>query len=227
MRGLWLILMSFGCKPDKDTDALDTDVADTDVVATGTFELGDCDAVFSPVQPGETSSARVVLLNGDTVAHHLLSATTTAPFVATGSPVTIGPGSTYQFSTRFAPTTWGDFSATLEVVTDLGTWTCTLTGSAPSDLDGDGYAMIAAGGDDCDDADPDIHPGAYDQPYDGLDADCDGSDDFDQDGDGWEVKVFNPSPEAGGGDCDDVDATVHPGAADPVGGLDLDCDGTP
>lgn len=61
---------------------------------------------------------------------------------------------------------------------------------APSwyaDSDGDGYGGASitacdapegyvADGSDCDDADPWVHPGASDYPADGLDADCDGSD---------------------------------------------------
>jgi arylsulfatase A-like enzyme len=43
------------------------------------------------------------------------------------------------------------------------------------DFDGDGYAR-ALGGGDCDDRDPDVHPGALDLPGDGVDADCDGED---------------------------------------------------
>ncbi len=43
------------------------------------------------------------------------------------------------------------------------------------DFDGDGYAR-ALGGGDCDDSDPDVHPGALDLPGDGIDADCDGQD---------------------------------------------------
>ncbi|MBN2360189.1 MAG: putative metal-binding motif-containing protein [Deltaproteobacteria bacterium] len=53
----------------------------------------------------------------------------------------------------------------------------TDAGSADSgcpDLDGDGYgAGTCAGGTDCDDTDPDVHPGAIDFPDDGVDQDCD------------------------------------------------------
>ena len=227
MRGLWLLLPLLGCtKADGDTEVVDTDVVDTDV-ATGTLDLAACDTVFPPVQPGETSYATFKLFNHGTATRTILSVSATSPFGPASSEagVRIGGGAVYQFSASFQPTTWGDVTGTLEIVTDAKTWTCTLTGSAPSDVDGDGYVMVAAGGDDCDDTDATIHPNATDAPYDGVDADCDESNDFDGDHDGYESKVFNPSPEAGGGDCDDVDATVHPGAADPVGGLDLDCDG--
>jgi arylsulfatase A-like enzyme len=49
------------------------------------------------------------------------------------------------------------------------------TGRRALDFDGDGYAR-ALGGGDCDDRDPDVHPGALDLPGDGIDSDCDGQD---------------------------------------------------
>ena len=50
----------------------------------------------------------------------------------------------------------------------LTLWAC----SAPVDLDLDGVPE----GEDCDDADPFVYPGAPDDPGDGVDADCDGTD---------------------------------------------------
>ena len=44
------------------------------------------------------------------------------------------------------------------------------------DADGDGFLSEDSGGDDCDDTDPDVHPGADDPAGDGVDADCDGAD---------------------------------------------------
>jgi hypothetical protein len=46
----------------------------------------------------------------------------------------------------------------------------------PSDRDGDGFDSEAAGGDDCNDDDPAIRPGAPDPCGDGVDRDCDGFD---------------------------------------------------
>ncbi len=47
------------------------------------------------------------------------------------------------------------------------------------DGDGDGYQDIACGGDDCDDADPDVSPAAAEDCLNGVDDDCDGLVDFD------------------------------------------------
>lgn len=60
------------------------------------------------------------------------------------------------------------------------------------DLDGDGFSTCAG---DCDDTDANVYPGAVDAWYDGVDSNCDGADDFDQDGDGEQ--------DVSAGYCDD------------------------
>ena len=75
-------------------------------------------------------------------------------------------------------------------------------------------------GGDCDDTSRYVYPGAPDDWYDGVDADCAGNDDFDRDGDGY------ASDEHGGEDCDDRSAAVNPGATEEwYDGVDGDCAG--
>jgi hypothetical protein len=85
------------------------------------------------------------------------------------------------------------------------------------DADGDGLTEAEG---DCDDADAGVYPGAEDTPYDGVDADCAGDDDYDVDHDG------SRSADWGGTDCDDGDASVNPDAEETYyDGVDSDCDG--
>ena len=107
-----------------------------------------------------------------------------------------------------------------------------LAASIP-DADGDGHNKISMGGDDCDDADPDVHPGAPEY-CDGIDNNCNGIIDDntidcpegmvcfqlqciqpDNDGDGYPNDV----------DCDDSNPFVYPGAPELCDGFDNDCNG--
>lgn len=101
-------------------------------------------------------------------------------------------------------------------------WAITeLCGSC--DDDADGHSAAFCGGDDCDDAAPDAYPGAEEIWYDGIDEDCSGGSDYDQDGDGHESPA---SPEGSGDDCDDTNAAAYPGAEDVLyDGVDADCSG--
>ncbi len=105
------------------------------------------------------------------------------------------------------------------------------------DQDDDGFwaedyeqLVLAAGGEpldvpvgyegDCDDDDGSVNPGANETWYDGTDQDCDGSNDYDQDDDGYELDLY------GGEDCDDENAAVHPASEETwYDGIDQDCDG--
>ena len=90
-------------------------------------------------------------------------------------------------------------------------------GTQRYDDDGDGVSDYAG---DCDDADPELYPGAEEIAYDGVDQDCDGVDLVDVDEDGY------IGAEAGGDDCDDSQAGINPGATEWANDIDDDCDGT-
>ena len=87
----------------------------------------------------------------------------------------------------------------------------------PVDTDGDGVPDV----DDCDPYDASVYPGAP-ELADGLDNDCDGvvdegTDTFDDDGDGYSEDE---------GDCNDSNSSVNPGAVEVAdNGIDDDCDG--
>jgi len=132
-----------------------------------------------------------------------------------------------------------------------------------SDNDGDGYIdsssdgtcstynCIPTGssstpGNDCNDTNPAIKPGAT-ETCDGVDNDCDGSTDeggvcptltyySDNDGDGYidsnsdgTCSTYNCIPTGSsstpGNDCNDTNAAIHPGAIEVCDGVDNDCDG--
>ena len=80
----------------------------------------------------------------------------------------------------------------------------------------------------------DIYVGAEDRPYDGIDQNCDGLDDFDQDGDGFVPNAYVgvatlgllETGELPGGDCDDEDALRHPDTEEVCDGVINGCDAT-
>ena len=81
----------------------------------------------------------------------------------------------------------------------------------------EGSGALPAG--DCDDEADTTYPGASDDWYDGVDADCAEDDDYDHDGDGHQI-------DGVGDDCDDDDALAFPGAIETLeDGVDQDCDG--
>lgn len=121
---------------------------------------------------------------------------------------------------------------------------------ADRDADGHGDAATAVAcengvstSDDCDDTNAIVSPSAP-EVCNGLDDDCDALVDdadtvvdalpfySDGDGDGWgdedslvHACEVGPGAAIQAGDCDDADATIHPGAEEACNDIDRDCDG--
>ena len=113
---------------------------------------------------------------------------------------------------------------------------------ACEDADNDGHPAIYCGGDDCNDNDNSIYPGAVENTsaacQDGIDNDCDGNVDMndsdcmgvregvDMDLDGYCECPFCPpvyNCVFGGNDCNDLNENIHPGAVEVCNGVDDNC----
>ncbi|HLD45903.1 MAG TPA: MopE-related protein, partial [bacterium] len=85
------------------------------------------------------------------------------------------------------------------------------------DVDGDGYTTCEG---DCDDGSIAVHPEGTEICEDGIDQDCNGSDEIcaedDNDDDGYTED---------NGDCDDTNPAINPSATEVCDGVDNDCDG--
>lgn len=117
--------------------------------------------------------------------------------------------------------------------------------TSTDDADGDGHTASSAGGDDCDDADPAVHPGAVETCTTSFDDDCDSDSNdldatgctswyLDSDSDGYGTSSGQCTCSAAGdyraaasSDCDDNDAAINPGAVETCASSgDDDCDGS-
>lgn len=121
-----------------------------------------------------------------------------------------------------APADASRYPGAPEIVGDGIDQNCDGSDACYVDADGDGFGSdliqpaapgltclttdgVSPVGGDCDDDDDTRYPGAVEIWYDGIDQNCSGTSDFDQDGDGFDARDY------GGDDCDDLNGDVRPG----------------
>ncbi len=230
MRASLLVLLSLGLlvgcgtaevKVGNDSGGFDLDSGSDDTVVDGAIGVSPTEIDLGVLFVGQSASGTITVTNvgsgstdvtlsvlGGQAAAYTLDAYTSSPAAGASVPHTL----------TLTPTQWGDHgvSVLVEDAVSGGRVEVRVLAAVQEDLDGDGYGSVQSGGDDCNDADAAINTGATEVWYDGVDQDCAGDDDYDQDADGVTVDA----------DCDDLTASSYPGAPDDwYDGVDADCAG--
>jgi hypothetical protein len=172
-----------------------------------------CDAITNVYSLTAANSNLIQAINPpstgtlDIALDGVIVQTFTAPFAASAALNIANLDS--DGATHILTATFSDFSACSATTSFTAPASC-------SDADGDGFGFTA----DCNDADPNIYPGAQEICGNGLDDNCDNVLDdgcgTDVDGDGFDTTV----------DCNDNDATINPGATEVCAdGIDNNCNG--
>ena len=211
------LLVLAACSDSKVVTPDDSGVVDEPVSAI-VFEPAALD--FGTLLPGEAGAQAFLARNTGETAVELSFVVGTAEYSIGVTDLPLDGGAEGVVTVNFMAVTGGIFPDAVAVTdaegTEVGTVSLTATVDGAVDVDGDG--VLAAT--DCDDTNATVYPGAQDTWYDGIDSDCAGNDDFDQDGDGHQVT------SAGGDDCLDTDATAYTGATEVwYDGVDQDCAG--
>lgn len=185
---------------------------------------------FGDLLLGSLSTESIKIKNSGEVNLVVQSISALPPFTSpSGGGFELEPGAETNITIQFIPTSYQEVSGSLTIVSsdpNEPQLTVPILGATISDVDGDGFDTVDAGGDDCDDDDVNVYPGAPDEWYDGVDSNCQNDDDYDQDGDGYQTMVWNDDSGLGGGDCQDNNADMYPGAPDEwYDGVDSNCEG--
>ena len=187
---------------------------------------------FGDVSYGQNASESVTVENVGGADLTLTSIAATSPFTTSyTSSVVIGANSSQSLTVRYQPSEYADHTGVLTILCDdpdtgEASFEIPLYAHVITDEDGDGVDCEDAGGDDCDDDDAEVYPDAEEEWYDGTDQNCDGEDDYDQDGDFYQEISYNGKASNGGGDCNDANKDIYPGAPDDwYDTVDSTCDG--
>lgn len=190
--------------------------------------LGATEYDFGTLALGERVSTTITVGNHGTADLVISAVTVEAPFEVTPTALTVQGNSSSTITLTVATSDYDPHVGEIVIASndeDTPSATFTVSVATITDADGDGHALIAAGGDDCDDGNAGVNPDAVEIYYDDVDENCDGLSDWDQDLDGYETDTYNSDPDAGGGDCQDLNVEYHPGADDaPYDNRDTNCD---
>ena len=175
---------------------------------------------FGTLLPGEAGAQAFLARNTGEGAVELSFAVGTVDYSIGVTDLPLAGGAEGVVTVNFMAVTGGIFPDAVTVTdaagAEVGTVSLTATVDGAVDVDGDG--VLAAT--DCDDTNATVYPGAQDTWYDGIDSDCLGNDDYDQDADGQAAAAY------GGTDCNDEDAAIFAGATETwYDGIDQDCAG--
>jgi hypothetical protein len=181
---------------------------------------------FGEVEPDSFATLAVQVVNEGPAALPLSALAVAPPFSLETALGSLGAGQVLSLQVGFRPEREAPAAGSLALslggqpIGAVGLRGNDCEGGLPAAYDRDGDGVTTCAG-DCDDADPDVRPGALEQE-DGVDQDCDGRVDngtlaYDDDGDGKSERE---------GDCDDSDPSTGPHATErPGDGFDRDCDG--
>ncbi len=235
-------------------DVLAGPYSDGDVVLLQALSTGYASSTATVLSgPAGSGSYGLSLAGGDLDGDGLGDLLIGAPTTGTSGVVYVYPGYNDDDDDLDGYIADEDCDDTDASVNEPLTWYADGDGDGYGDADATTAACDAPDGSvgvsgDCDDADPDANPGETERCDDGArDEDCDGLTDdadpsvsgetiwyTDADGDGYgdddaatEACAAPSGAVALGGDCDDTDASVSPGAAEACDASDQDedCDG--
>ena len=234
----WLALLLIACGGGDDggTDGTDT--------PTGSTPSGTMDACMRPglVDFGRTAAdaemtASIENKGGvEIVVDEIAIGGDRYQLVQPTLPFTLAPGDDVEVTFSFSPTNAVPSAEDIQVISG-GVVVATGRFKAnncprgiPSAYDVDGDKVCSCAG-DCDDDDPNVHPGAAEVPGNLVDDDCDGEIDeaaddpsVDDDGDGY-CNGVTCSDGSEPGDCDDEEPGVNPGAIEANTRRDDNCNG--
>jgi large repetitive protein len=245
---------SVSCSAPLGTVSESSDCDDTDAsVNPGASEV--CDSVDNDcdgfVDPSTSVDAGTWYLDADEdsfgdASASFVSCTSPVGYVADWTDCDDGDSASYPGATEVCDGADNDCDGNVDEndAADASTWYADADGDTYGDVNVSSVSCEVASGyvsdsTDCNDADATVNPGAS-EACNEVDDDCDGEIDedvlstfyADTDADGYgDASVTEEGCEASSGyvsdwsDCNDVDASVNPGASEACNDVDDDCDG--